>query len=74
MEKDCTESAGQKVKKVLLQRRKLPFSSSEKCYFWRNICGSFPGPVFGSSKIPENQIIQKMPDLVANARWSLDIL
>jgi hypothetical protein len=45
MEKDCTKSAGQKVKKVLFRRRKWPFSSSEKCYFRRNICGSFPGPV-----------------------------
>jgi hypothetical protein len=43
-EKDCTESAGQTVKKVLFRRRKWPFSSSEKCYFRRNICGSFPGP------------------------------
>jgi hypothetical protein len=30
--------------------------------------------VFGSSKIPEKKIIQKMLDLVANARRSLDIL
>ena len=41
---DCTESASQKVKNVLLRRRKWPFSSSENCYFWRNICGSFLGP------------------------------
>jgi hypothetical protein len=30
--------------------------------------------VFGSSKIPEKKRIQKMLDLVANARRSLDIL
>ena len=43
-EKDLAKSVDQKVKKVLFWRRKLPFSSSEKCYFRRNICGSFPGP------------------------------
>ena len=30
--------------KVLSQRRKLSFLSSQKCYFWINIVGSFPGP------------------------------
>jgi hypothetical protein len=43
-EKDFTESATWKVKKVLFRRRKLPFSSSEKSYFRRNICESFSGP------------------------------
>src|SRR5882757_5272824 len=44
-EKDFAKSAGQEVKKVLFRRKKLPFSSSEKCYFRRNICGSFSGPI-----------------------------
>src|ERR1700683_4657523 len=43
-DKDCTESASQKVRKVLFWTRKLPFSSSEKCYFQTNICRSFLGP------------------------------
>ena len=44
-DKDSTKSASQMVKKVLFRTRKLPFSSSERCYFRTNICGSFPGPV-----------------------------
>ena len=60
MEKDCTESASQKVKKVLLRRRKLPFSSSEKCYFRRNICGSFPGPEMCGGRVICEHIVRRL--------------
>ena len=32
--------------KVLSQRRILPFLPFKKCYFWINVSGSFPGPVY----------------------------
>jgi len=32
--------------KMLSQRRILPFLPFKKCYFWINVSGSFPGPVY----------------------------
>ena len=44
MEKDPVQNTSWKIPKVLFQRRNWPFSSSEKCHFQRNICGSFLRP------------------------------
>jgi hypothetical protein len=39
---------------VLFRRRKSPFSSSKRCYFRRDLIGSFPGPVHMESMASPN--------------------